>query len=303
MRWAPVFAILLLAALAGALYGYRALNTSSASSPPSLVCSVRASCGSGEVAVLRMSSTANAHAGTPGGSSYGSVVCCSGFAGLTTSCSGVYDTVLTLSAADNAHAASDASYGTSACLSVGVEGTVDCRYGASCGAGYACLATISGSTNAHVADCNGVDDYGTKVCCLALPDNCPTVSNPGQENSDGDQWGDACDNCPTKATSWFVPLGDEDCDGFTTAVETHAGTQPLDGCPDDSNDDAWPADIQAAQGCGFHNGQVNVLDVLCYKPKLSGPYDARYDLDATDTVNILDVLLFKPVYGGQCTNP
>ena len=27
-------------------------------------------------------------------------------------------------------------------------------------------------------------------------DNCPLVSNPGQQNSDGDSHGDACDNCP-----------------------------------------------------------------------------------------------------------
>ena len=26
-------------------------------------------------------------------------------------------------------------------------------------------------------------------------DNCPTVSNPLQENDDNDSWGDACDNC------------------------------------------------------------------------------------------------------------
>jgi len=239
----------------------------------------------------------------PGGSSYGNVVCCGGMVGLTASCTGVYDTVLSLSGVDNAHAAADASYATQTCLSVGAEGTADCRYGPSCDPGYACLATISGATNAHVADCNGVDDYGTKVCCLALPDNCPTVSNPGQQNLDGDQWGDACDNCPATATSWYVPLGDEDCDGFTTTVESHVGTQPLDACPDNPSDDAWPPDIQASQGCGFHNGQITILDVLCYKPKLSAPYDPRYDLDTNGVVNILDVLLFKPVFGGQCTNP
>ena len=44
---------------------------------------------------------------------------------------------------------------------------MDCQYGSSCGAGYACLATISDATNAHVADCDGTGDYATKVCCSA----------------------------------------------------------------------------------------------------------------------------------------
>jgi len=167
MRWAAAFTVLLLAVLAGAFCGYWALSTGSASSAGGLACDVKASCGVGEVAVFRMSSTDNAHAGTPGGSSYGNVVCCGGVTGLATSCSGVYDTVLTLSAADNAHAASDATYATAACLSVGT-GVVNCTYDAGCG-GSACLATISDTTNAHVADCDGVDDYATKVCCYAGP--------------------------------------------------------------------------------------------------------------------------------------
>lgn len=142
-------------------------STDSASATASMSCSVRASCTGSEVAVFRMSSTANAHAGTPGGSSYGNVVCCGGVAGLGTVCSGNYDTVLTLSATDNAHVASDATYSTDACLSAGAGQAVNCTYGASCDTGSACLATISGSSNAHVADCDGVDDYPTKVCCYA----------------------------------------------------------------------------------------------------------------------------------------
>jgi len=162
-------AALVAVALAFALGAPWAFSSGSASATASLVCSVKPSCGAGEVAVFRMSSTSNAHAGTPSGSSYGNVVCCGGVAGLGTACSGVYDTVLRLSAADNAHVASDGSYGTQVCLSAGTADAVDCRYGTGCPADYACLATISGTTNAHVADCDGVDDYATKVCCYAGP--------------------------------------------------------------------------------------------------------------------------------------
>jgi hypothetical protein len=136
-----------------------------------LTCSVKGSCDTlaGEVPVFRMSGLANGHAQTAAGTTYANVVCC-GPTGLGTSCSGTFDTVLWLSAADNAHAAeaSQTGYATQVCLSA-ASGTVDCQYGSSCntGAGYVCLATISGTTNAHVADCDGTNDYPTKVCCAA----------------------------------------------------------------------------------------------------------------------------------------
>lgn len=164
MRAAAVFLALVVALTAGMVAGLSASNSSSASPTGSLTCSVKASCDAGEVAVFRISSNSNAHAGTPGGSSYGNVVCCGGVADLGDSCSGHFDTVLSLSAPDNAHVESTGSYGTQVCLSSASE-AVDCTYGTGCGAGYACLATISASSNAHVADCNGVDDYATKVCC------------------------------------------------------------------------------------------------------------------------------------------
>jgi hypothetical protein len=135
-------------------------------------------------------------------------------------------------------------------------------------------------------------------------DNCPTVTNPDQTNTDGDEWGDACDNCPTTATPWYTPAGDDDCDGFATAREQYVGTDPLDACPDNRNDDAWPPDVNSGMGCGEHDGKVNIMDVLCYRGRLApNPYQVRYDLNADDAVNILDVLLYKQFIRMSCTNP
>jgi len=177
MRGATVFAALCLALVAAALSAYWLSSTGSASSVAGLACSVKDFCDMEirEVAVFRMSSTANAHAGTPGGSGYDNVVCCGSVTGLglATNCSGTYDTVLALSGSDNAHAATTVggSYTTKVCLSA-TEGTVACTYGSDCG-DYECVATVSGDTNAHVADCDGTDDYTTKVCCAVTASGAP----------------------------------------------------------------------------------------------------------------------------------
>ena len=313
MRRATAFAALILLPLAlGGLVALAigapwASSTGSASPNGSMSCSVKPACATSEVAVLRMSSTGNAHAGTPYGSAYGQRVCCTKISGLGTECTGVHDVVLTLSAPDNAHVASDGSYATEVCLSGGDDAIVGCTYGPTCDGDYVCLATISGSTNAHLADCDGVDDYATRVCCLATPDNCPDVSNPGQANADGDDWGDACDNCSTVATVWYVPAGDDDCDGFTTAAEEYVGTDPLDACPEtstpnDEDPDAWPVDMDDDQ-------DADIADVLKFKPLiLAGfpcvgdpAYDSRFDFNANGCINIADVLLYKPFILTSCT--
>ncbi len=148
-----------------------AFNPGSASSSSSLACSVTdTSCAGGEVEVFRMSSTSNAHAGTPAGATgYTYRVCCDGD-GLGDNCSGSHDTVLALSGTNNAHVATTVggSYTTELCLSV-TTGIVTCTYDTICATSYECLATISGTTNAHVADCDGTDPYATKVCCYAGP--------------------------------------------------------------------------------------------------------------------------------------
>ena len=55
-----------------------------------------------------------------------------------------------------------------------------------------------------------VDGDGARLC-----DNCPQIANPGQENQDQDQFGDACDNCPAVPNN----LTDSDQDGFPDACD------------------------------------------------------------------------------------
>ena len=61
--------------------------------------------------------------------------------------------------------------------------------------------------------CDEDDDNDGK---LDTADNCPFDSNPGQENSDGDSLGNACDNCPSKDNHC---QSDEDGDGRGDACE------------------------------------------------------------------------------------
>jgi DMSO/TMAO reductase YedYZ molybdopterin-dependent catalytic subunit len=146
------------------------------------------------------------------------------------------------------------------------------------------------------------DSYGN-AC-----DNCPNDTNEDQANADGDAWGDACDYCATTATVWLVAPGDTDCDGFTDSVEGVVATDAGDACPDVvgtsglcpgqscDGDDCWPPDLDV-------NRAVDVMDILLFKPVLSGPYDRRYDLDASGEVDVLDILLYKAFVGTSCTNP
>jgi len=140
-------------------------------------------------------------------------------------------------------------------------------------------------------DCPGADDDGDGV--VDLVDNCPEVPNEDQADDDGEGLGNACDPCP----------GDSDCDDdeFTDFVESYLDTDPLDDCPDDPSDDAWPFDINV-------DTWSNILDVLLYKGHLQTQvgdpdYDQRLDLNADAWVDILDILLYKGDLQIQCTNP
>jgi len=226
MRRATAFAALALVpiVLAGlpllAWFASAALAPGGSSAAPlaadGLTCTVRAgACVGSEVEVLRMSSTTNAHAGTPAGApGYTYAVCCAAD-GLGTSCSGTHETVLALSGAGNAHVATTTggAYTTEVCLSA-PTGTLGCSTDdVTCGTGYACLAAVSGSTNAQVAGCDGADVCTTKVCC--------SVGEAGPP-----------------------PPVDTDGDAFGDKVECYLPTDSRDNCPDViGSDDAWPLDI------------------------------------------------------------
>lgn len=339
MRRATVLVTLVLMLLALAVALTWAFNTGSASPDTPLTCDVKTSCDEGEVELLSMSGTTNAHAASIG--TYPYRVCCGGLPEryMDNDCSANYDTILALSGIDNAHVATEVggAYSTEVCLSLSHEdGVVNCMYGTTCETDYECLATISGSTNAHIADCDGTYPYETKVCCQAyciddlecdcMPDDyedlppCldPTLDD-ALENADDDkvvvhgtefEFRNFAEMLAGTDPCVSDSIDDTDSDGFNDNAELLVGTDPLDDCPDALDDDAWPPDINdGVQGCGVgHDGNVNILDVLCYKPVFltdfcEGQYDRRYDFNGDGSVNILDVLLYKWYINTSCANP
>lgn len=68
-------------------------------------------------------------------------------------------------------------------------------------------------------------------------DNCPDVSNPGQINSDEDEWGDACDNCPNHDNP---DQNDKDGDGWGDACDRCIDIPNAD---QSNMDDDWWGDV------------------------------------------------------------
>ncbi|MDD5098330.1 MAG: hypothetical protein PHD31_01265 [Candidatus Pacebacteria bacterium] len=138
-----------------------AAYTSTPSASTNLTCFVTDGACSGTV-IFRMSDYLGEHSELSTQSNFSYKVCCTG-TGISNSCSGSYDTVLKLSGVTNAHAEKNtlSNYSSDACLSSSTMG-VTCNYSTTCGTEYACLASISSDTNAHVGECS---TYATKVCC------------------------------------------------------------------------------------------------------------------------------------------
>ncbi len=134
---------------------------------------------------------------------------------------------------------------------------------------------------------------------------------PGQtvtvQDSDGDGTVDSVDNCPAVATAWIVPVGDKDCDGWSSTDEGTIGTDPDVWCTTNpGTHDTWTVDPDI-------DGDNDIIDVLQIKPHFNSkkgnpdpsanPYNARFDWDhpPDGDVDIIDILQMKPFFNKSCT--
>jgi putative hemolysin len=158
--------------------------------------------------------------------------------------------------------------------------------------GDACDDDDDNDTVPDGEDADPLDEFVCQDLDADTCDDCSVLGQPdvSQDGTDSDSDG-ACD----------AGDPDDDNDEFDDSVEAYLSTDPLDACPDDPSDDAWPFDINV-------DTWSDILDVLLYKGHLQTQvgdpdYDQRLDFNADAWVNILDVLLYKGHIQVQCTNP
>jgi hypothetical protein len=138
-----------------------------------------------------------------------------------------------------------------------------------------------------------LDAGSTPEECDGLDNDGDTLVDDGWPDADGDGLADCLDpDMDADGDGIANPDDpDDDNDGFSDQVEIFMGLSSLAGC----GPDAWAPDMN-------DDAEVDIMDVLRYKPVLNGPYDRRYDLNADGEVDIMDVLIYKQELGKTCTS-
>ncbi len=195
--------------------------------------------------IMRISSPTNAHAELwNGAGGYTTEICYDDifgkeYTGASPHASTATNDVLTLSGQTNAHVAT-AGYPTTV-----YYGDLKCSYRASCNADEECIATISDTTNAHIATCTDAP-YATKVCCssaevlntapvadagaphvIILPN---AVDLDGSGSMDDEDCGVGFTNCSMLTYDWVIandPAVDPGC------TVTATGMKPSITCSDE----------------------------------------------------------------------
>ena len=151
--------------------------------------------------------------------------------------------------------------------------------------------------------CDGLDNDGDGSTDEGFPDTNPGGPKDCMDSlvdTDGDTVVNTSDTNDDYDGNTVWPFYDKQAD----SVESWAGTDSVDACPDHSNDDAWPPD--------FNNDTiVNSIDVVYYRNvmgtgygypgSIGRLYQRRLDINGDKVINVLDMILLKPHMGTQCS--
>ena len=108
-------------------------------------------------------------------------------------------------------------------------------------------------------------------------------------------------------TLWITPVGDTDCDGWTSVLEAAIGTDPNDPCADTSgpdnegSPDVWPVDFNDDQL--VTGSDVLKLGAVFGSSETGTPpptYNARMDFNDDGLITGSDVLKFGRYFGKSC---
>jgi hypothetical protein len=109
--------------------------------------------------------------------------------------------------------------------------------------------------------------------------------------------------------AWTSPVGDDDCDGFTTAIENFIGTDPNVACAataapnDEPPPDKWPLDFNNDQLAGLADVAThsNHFGARASDPPGTVPiYAKRWDLNGDGRIGLQDVTMFSRFFGKRC---